>query len=126
MGAWAAAFLLWCCASLGAGMPSLSEPDDGSTVTLRPGESVRIVLPENATTGYRWVIDQHDAALVEALPAESRYLQPAMGSGGEAVFTFRARRPGDGRIMLKHWRSWEGDSSVIARFAVRVQVRPAG
>jgi hypothetical protein len=26
-------------------------------------------------------------------------------------------------VMLKYWRHWEGDASVMARFRVRIEVR---
>ena len=38
-------------------MQSLTDADNERTVDLRVGESVRLTLPENATTGYRWAID---------------------------------------------------------------------
>ena len=47
----------------------------------------------------------------------------AVGSGGEIAFNFKARKAGTGEIALKHWRHWEGDRSVIARFRVRLNVQ---
>jgi predicted secreted protein len=35
-------------------MQLLVEADDGRTVDVRQGETVRVTLQENATTGYRW------------------------------------------------------------------------
>ena len=103
---------------------SLAEGDNARTVTLHVGESVRIVLPENATTGYRWAVDRQATGLVDAVPVEYRPTSTALGAGGEVEFTFRALRAGEGELALKHWRSWEGDASVIARFGVRLRVQP--
>jgi predicted secreted protein len=45
------------------------------------------------------------------------------GSGGVHTFTFTAKHAGTSPLSLKAWRSWEGDSSVVARFSVTVQVQ---
>ena len=107
-------------------MLSLVETDNDRTVDVRVGDVVRITLPENASTGYRWAIDRYDEDIVEALGSEPRY--PAgtagtVGSGGEIAFTFKAKKAGTGEIALKHWRHWEGDRSVTGRFRVRLNVQ---
>jgi inhibitor of cysteine peptidase len=105
-------------------MLSLVETDNGRTVDVHPGDVVQVTLPENATTGYRWAIDRHDEDVIEAVGSEPRYRSEAVGSGGEVAFTFRAKKAGTGEIALKHWRHFEGDRSVIARFRVRLNVQP--
>ena len=104
-------------------MPSLSESNYGQTVDVRQGETVRIPLPKNATTGYRWAIDRHDEDCIEAIATEPRYAKDAVGSGGEVEFVFEAKKVGIGEIVLKNWRHWEGDSSVAARFRVTLRVQ---
>jgi inhibitor of cysteine peptidase len=105
-------------------MQSIGENDNGRTVDIRLGGSLQVILPENATTGYRWAIDRCDEEIIEALATEPRYKANAIGSGGEVVFIFQAKKIGNGEIVLKHWRHWEGDSSITTRFCIRFQVRP--
>ena len=93
-------------------------------VDIRLGETVRVSLAENATTGYRWAIDRYDEEFIKVLATEPRYAADAVGSGGEIEFVFQGKKIGIGEIVLKHWRSWEGDSSVTARFRIRLHVRP--
>ena len=101
------------------------ETDNNRTVDIRLDETVRITLPENATTGYRWTIDSYDKELFSELPAEAHYPSTAgVGSGGNIVFIFQGKKSGTGDIRLKQWRSWEGDSSVIGRFHIRIHVLP--
>ncbi len=103
----------------------LVQTDTNRTVDIRLTETVRITLPENATTGYRWTVESYDRELLNELPSEAHY--PAttrVGSGGEVVFIFQAKKSGSGDIMLKQWRSWEGDSSAIARFHILLRVLP--
>lgn len=101
----------------------ITEKDDGKTVNAHVGEPVRIILPENATTGYRWAVDRIDEEFIQVAPEEPRYAADAIGSGGEAGFTFLGRKTGTGEIMLKHWRHWEGDSSITRRFHLYLNVQ---
>jgi inhibitor of cysteine peptidase len=102
----------------------LTETDNDRTVDMHPGDTLRINLPENATTGYRWAIDHYDEDFIEALASEPRYTAKAIGSGGEVTFVFRVKQTGLGEIVLKHGRHWEVDSSVTRRFRIRLHVRP--
>ena len=103
-------------------MPSLVESDNGRTVDVRVNEPVRITLAENATSGYRWAIDRYDEDLFDPVATEARYPNATLGSGGEVDFVFEAKKVGRGAIALKHWRHWEGDASIKARFAVTLNV----
>jgi inhibitor of cysteine peptidase len=105
-------------------MLSLTENDDGRTVEVRAGDTVRINLPENATTGYRWAIDRIDQNVIEAVGSEPHYTGKAVGSGGQVTFTLRAKKTGSSDVVLKNWRHFEGDASVTKRFRVRVEVKP--
>ena len=100
------------------------EKDNGRTVGIRLGDSVRVNLPENATTGYRWAIDRYDEEFIEAIAAAPKYTANAIGSGGEGEFIFKGKKIGSGEIMLKYWRHWEGDSSITSRFRLRLNVQP--
>ncbi len=99
--------------------------DNNRKLDIRVDETLRITLPENATTGYRWTVESYDRELVTELPAEAHYpATTGVGSGGEVTFIFQAKKIGTGDIMLKQWRSWEGDSSAIARFHIQLRVQP--
>jgi len=102
----------------------ISEGDNERKLDMRVGESVKITLPENATTGYRWTIDHYNKELFEAVATEPHYPGKAIGSGGEVSFIFRARNIGSEEIGLKHWRHWEGEASITRRFRINLEVRP--
>ena len=91
-------------------MQSLTEADNERTVDLRVGESVRLTLSENATTGYRWAIDRLDRDLVEEAGSEAHPSRGPMGSAGQVSFDFRAKQAGSSEIALKYWRHFEGDA----------------
>jgi inhibitor of cysteine peptidase len=101
--------------------------DDGKSVTARPGDEIVVVLPENATTGYRWQLDQSAEQLRllsdgyrEAAAADDE--EPVFGRGGLREFRFAVDAPGAGTLLLKHWREWEGDSSVTRRVSFTIEV----
>jgi len=105
-------------------MQSLTEADNNRTIELRVGDTVRVSLPENATTGFRWAIDRLDGEVIEAVGSESHRAGGAVGSGGEVTFTFKAKKAGADDITLKYWRHFEGDSSITKRFHLRLDTRP--
>src|SRR5215510_7301373 len=101
----------------------LTEKDEGRTVDIRVGQELRVSLPENATTGYRWATEQYPEAFIEAIAIEPRYTANSVGSGGLVAFVFRGAKAGSGEIVLKHWRHWEGERSITRRFRLRVNVQ---
>ena len=105
-------------------MQSLTEADNERTVDLRVGESVRLTLPENATTGYRWAIDRLDRDVVEEAGSEAHPSRGPMGSTGQVSFDFRAKQAGSGEVALKYWRHFEGDGSIVKRFRFRLDAKP--
>jgi inhibitor of cysteine peptidase len=104
-------------------MQSLTEADSERTVELRVGEGVRLTLPENATTGYRWAIDRLDRDVVDMAGSDSRY-GGGIGAAGNVTFDFTARKAGSSEIALKYWRHFEGDGSIVKRFSFRLNAKP--
>ncbi len=103
-------------------MQSLTEADNERTVDLRVGESVRLTLPENATTGYRWAIDRLDRDVVDMAGSDSHY-GGGIGAAGNVTFDFTARKAGSSEVALKYWRHFEGDGSIVKRFSFRLNAK---
>jgi inhibitor of cysteine peptidase len=103
-------------------MRVLTDEDDGSTVSLAPGDTVELVLDENATTGYLWTVDEWPGALEPdgdgCLPPDP--IRP--GAAGRHWFRFRAAGPTDGTIAAERRRPWEV-AAPDATFSVHVVVR---
>ena len=106
-----------------AAMQSLTEADNERTVDLRVGDSVRLTLPENATTGYRWTVDHFDRGVVEPAGSEPHYAGGAVGAAGQVTFDFKAKQAGSGEVALKYWRHFEGEGSVVKRFRFRLNAK---
>jgi predicted secreted protein len=103
---------------------TLTDTDSGKTIVAHTGDQITIQLAANATTGFAWAIDKTDTTVL-ALQRETYTPYPGggLGSGGTAVFTFRAQHPGTVHLQLKYWRSWEGDSSIVKRYDVTIHVQ---
>ncbi|MGO8738406.1 protease inhibitor I42 family protein [Rhodoblastus sp.] len=103
----------------------LTNQDNGASFSVPKGEEIELRLAENAgSTGYSWELAPPDANLFDFVGKESVYPQRPVGSGGEAVFRFRAVGAGAGDLALKMWRPWEGDASVKNRFSAHFEIRP--
>lgn len=106
---------------------ALSAADQNRVVTAPVGAVIAVRLPENASTGYQWVVDAADPALFDPPTRESIYPERPpgfVGGGGEAVWRFRVRAAGAGAIQLRYGRAWEQDHTADQRFQVRIEVRP--
>lgn len=84
---------------------------DGHT-TMASGQTLRIALPSNATTSYRWTLAQTDADLLApGSPFGEEITDPhppgMVGVGGATVWTFQAVRPGTAILTFTYGRSWE-------------------
>ena len=103
---------------------ALTQADKGKTIDVHPGTQIVIHIQENPTTGYRWAIDQNNAAV---LPLDSSNYATTSGGGagggGVRTFTFTAKQPGTVHLQLKLWRSWQGNSSITDRYDVIINVQ---
>lgn len=98
----------------------LGQHDHLSTVSLAAGDTVEVVLDENATTGYLWTVgDQPEGlSLTKDGLVPPEQLRP--GAAGSHWFRFRVDRPCSGELVLELRRPWERDAPASARFEVRV------
>lgn len=103
---------------------TLPEPTDHTQlITVTAGETFELVVPSNASTGYRWnIIPEPDASIVEFLAQDYIPEEPIMpGSGGVDVWTFRAVNPGDTTIVLGYYPpDSETDPDETVTFSIHV------
>jgi inhibitor of cysteine peptidase len=99
-----------------------SDQDDGTSVSLTPGDSFQVRLTENPTTGYRWHLVDWDRSILDLTldkfqtPGTSRH-----GAGGEHLWEFVARAPGQSLLQWAYRRRWESAAST-RNFSLRVSV----
>jgi len=109
---------------MNATIATLTQADSDRTIEVAAGDTIRLRLHENASTGYRWAFEDANTELVDV--REDPYVRrsDAVGSGGDTQWTLTAKAPGTAQISLKLWRQWDGDRSVQERFAVTLRIKP--
>jgi inhibitor of cysteine peptidase len=101
----------------------ITESDSGKFLPVRVGDEVTIELKENAATGYLWDIESLGEGLVQTHPAASGPSARSLpGAAGKFRIHLVAQAPGENSVCLKHWRDWEGEGSVDARFQVTLRI----
>ena len=104
----------------------MTRDDDGKTVTVRPGDTVRIKLRSNRTTGYSWAMTgKLDEKVLKSEGNEYKVDEhPAgmVGVGGSDVWTFQALAAGKTEIVLGYARPWEKDKEPAQAFKLTVVV----
>jgi len=107
----------------------MTRDDDGKTVTVRPGDTVRIKLKSNRTTGYSWAMSgKLDEKVLKSEGNEYKVDEhPAgmVGVGGSDVWTFQALAAGKTEIVLGYARPWEKDKEPAQAFKLTVVVDAA-
>jgi len=106
----------------------LTANDDGKTISVPLGKSVKISLEGNPTTGYLWKTDKITGEALRQV-GEPAYVQKkppggrqTVGGGGTFAFTFLAVKPGKATVRLAYARPWEKNKPPIRSFTATVNV----
>jgi len=103
----------------------LTKNDNDKTVEAKVGESVVIELPENPTTGYRWILDVKEGTGI-ASANDSCYAaayESGIGSGGTRTFIVELESSGIATINAKLRRQWEPENMAIDEFKAVIKAR---
>jgi inhibitor of cysteine peptidase len=92
----------------------------GAIVPVHVGDQVVLRLPENASAGYTWSLDE----LPEGLQlVEDRYERPdgaPPGAASTRTLEFLVGAPGRHRLRLVNARPWEGVAKAADTFEVEI------
>ena len=107
---------------------NVSENNNGSQVTLKPGQEMVVRLGSNPSTGFRWQVEKLDEAVLQQIgmaqyiPAEPGDM-PSPGQAGAETIRFRAACAGQTNLILAYRRPWEDDAAAEETFNLKVVVR---
>ena len=109
----------------GAAAVEAGPADDGGTKTVPQGGVLRVTLPSNVTTGYRWAVASLQGGGLRA--GGDRYENPRtapgmVGAPGRQVFDFNAAAAGTNRLEMAYARPWEKDAKPAEVFRLTVIV----
>ena len=89
----------------------LTMQDSGRTLSLKRGDSLRIALQSNPTTGFSWIeagkMDTDVIRLTAKRFVSAQKRKDFAGAPGETEFIYKAVGPGETEIRLNYKRSWE-------------------
>jgi inhibitor of cysteine peptidase len=88
------------------------ENQNGQTIRLVPGETVKLQLDSNPSTGYQWTIFGHpDQSMVAVqendFQSASAQKKAVVGAGGVQSWTIKALKAGKTELTLWYCRPWE-------------------
>ena len=107
---------------------TLGDKDTGKTLEVHVGDSVKLVLETNPTTGFSWnKIEDVDKSILKL--EKNDYKQNAnpgrlVGVGGNTTIVYRAIKAGTAKIDLVYMQPWEPDSEFKTEYSVTVKVLP--
>jgi inhibitor of cysteine peptidase len=107
---------------------SITDADNGKTVTVTKGQSILVKLQSNPTTGYKWSVASTDRTF--GYPSSERYVgngeNGPVGSGGLQRFTWKTTSPlelaGSHVVRLEYKRPWETNVAPAKVFTFTVKV----
>jgi inhibitor of cysteine peptidase len=112
------------CGSSAAKSVAVGEKDANSTVSLRVGDALEVILQGNPTTGYQWErASGEDTILKQVGDPEFNPDSSALGSGGKVTLRFEAGAAGQTVLRLIYHRSFEPDVPPLKTFEVTVTVK---
>lgn len=101
---------------------SVTEVDDGGSVTIGVGDELVISLPANPSTGYAWVVGPFDANVLEQVgEAEFDGESDLVGAPSTYTLTFEGRAAGTVELVLDYERSFE-DTDPEDTFVITITV----
>lgn len=89
-------------------------------INAQTGQSFRIVLPSNPSTGYSWVVD-FDKNFLKL--EKSRYMRPSQqipGRGGRHLFIFTPLKAGETTLELNYKRPWEASPVETQKYSISI------
>lgn len=113
------------CSTTGDYVHDLSINDSGRTLELVPGDTIRIVLESNPSTGYFW--DEDGKPDTDVIRLSSKQFLPAprknnmTGVPRKQEFLYKVVGSGEAGIRLSHKRPWE-TGLPVATFQLKIKV----
>ncbi|MEW6359706.1 MAG: protease inhibitor I42 family protein [Planctomycetota bacterium] len=103
----------------------LTEKDSEKPISVKVGDTIEVVLKENPTTGFLWVVDTLDKAFLEQT-GEKEYKpdSDAIGAGGIMTMRFRAIASGQTKFKLIYHRGGEKGNRAAKTFKTTITIEP--
>jgi predicted secreted protein len=101
----------------------VTDADKGGDVQMKVGDVLEVRLNSNPSTGYMWYVHPKSTTLLRLNgQTQTEATEPGVGRPIVQVFTFEAKRRGDGILLLRYVRSWEKPALGEEQFNLHVVI----
>lgn len=97
--------------------------DSGKVVNLAIGDAVEVYLESNPTTGYQWIVEQLDQAVLKQVKFGFTTASGAVGGDHDEVMRFEALKKAQTLLRLVYRRSFEKDVPPIKSFNLSIVIK---
>ena len=94
-------------------------------VSLKVGDTLRVVLPSTPSTGYSWHVAASNAILKATASSNTPGAQKSVGAPGRQTLVFTAAAPGRDNLVLDYSRPWEKGKPAARQYSIAVTVSNA-
>lgn len=104
---------------------TVTDADNGKDIEINAGQTLRVELASNPSTGYDWTLsgDPAPLKLIKSFHQNNKQGANRPGAPRTAVFQLRSPSPGAANVTFVYRRSWEYNVAPAKTFSVRVNVR---
>ena len=105
----------------------VDEQNSGDTIQVLPGETIRVKLRSNPSTGFSWALGPIEDGFfeVESEFEADPHREYEAGYGGCEIWKFKAEQSGETEISLTYARPWEDDKPAAKTFKLHVVIGAA-
>ena len=107
-------------------MPTFTQENNGEEYYLLMGEPFRLILPENPTSGYIWMIAEPTSPNMVLIRQEyfpGNFGFPMMGTGGFRNMIFKTIEKGRAELVLHLRRPWEPEEEYVDLYTLHFEIR---
>ena len=97
---------------------------NGQEIEVMVSQSFEVCLPENPTTGFRWVIGSEGKPVCTLVSDQFQAAGHTPGQGGSHCWQFQVVQAGKGTLTLSYQRPWEKTDTATQTFTLQVRTRP--
>ena len=104
----------------------LNQKNVSRQVSLVAGDTLRVVLASNASTGYQWTAEAQITDTGVLTQTSHQTVAPTdakPGAAGTEVWTFDAIKPGSATLTTTYGQPWPGGTKDAWTFSAEVSVR---
>ena len=105
----------------------VDEHNSSDTIHVLPGETIRVKLRSNPSTGFSWALGPIEDGIfdVESAFEADPHREGEAGYGGCEIWKFKAEQSGETDISLCYERPWEDDRPAARIFKLHVVIGAA-